>query len=158
MDREQKKKALETIPYGIYVVGVRQGESMGAYTANWICQASFKPPLLMLGVKADGRQRQYIESDGVLTINLLDETQKAIAASFVRWIQPKDGRLGDVAYRTGVTGTPILEDAPAYVECRVRQIIKGGDHDIVIAEVVEAVFRRDFSPLLMSQTGWSYGG
>lgn len=158
MDDHQKRRALESIPYAVYVVGVKQGDVLGAYTANWICQASFRPPLLMLGVKADGRQRACMESDPVLTVNLLDESQRSVAAAFVRWNEPRDGRLGGIGFTTGVTGTPILDDAPAYLECRVRRIVPGGDHDVAIAEVVEAVVRRDFSPLHLSQTGWSYGG
>jgi len=158
VDQSGRRRALGMIPYGLYVVGVGRGDEVGGYTANWISQASFDPPLLMLAVKRDARHHALIEKHGILVVNVLDSTQKRIAAAFMRWRDAKDGKIGDVAYSTGVTGAPILVEAPVFVECRVRRIVPGGDHDIVVAEVVEAVARREARPLLLSDTGWSYGG
>jgi len=158
VNERHKRAALEMIPYGLYVVGVGRGQDAGAYTANWVCQASFVPPLLMLGVKVSARPRKLIESERVLTVNFLGEGQKKIAASFIKWHGPKGETLAGHPFVTGVTGAPILADAPAYVECEVRQIVTAGDHDVVLAEVVEAGVRRASEPLMMSNTGWSYGG
>ena len=72
--------------------------------------------------------------------------------------QLRPSKLGEVRCRTGVTGAPILEDAPGYVECRVRDILGGGDHDVVVGEVVEAGVHRDEPMLQLSETGWHYGG
>ena len=157
-DARGRQLALGMIPYALYVVGVGRGDDVGAYTANWISQASFEPPLLMLGVKKDARHHALIEKHGVLVVNVLGEGQKSLAAAFMRWKDPEPGRIGGHAYTTGVTGAPILPDAPVSIECRVRRIVPGGDHDVVVAEVVETVTRREARPLLLSDTGWSYGG
>ena len=67
--------------------------------------------------------------------------------------------LQDVRYRTGKTGAPILDDAIAFVECEVREIANdGGDHAVVIGEVVEAGVRKDEPSLTLMDTGWHYGG
>ncbi len=158
MNLDEGRKALELIPYALYVVGVGKGAQAGAYAANWICQASFEPPLLMLGVKRGTRHHALIESVKVLVVNFLHEGQAGIAANFFRWRDAKNGRLGKVAFATGVTGAPILAEAPAYAECRLRRMLRGGDHDVAVAEVIEAVVRREGKPLLMSQTEWSYAG
>lgn len=158
MNQQHKSQALEMFPYGLYVVGVGKGETIGAYTANWVCQASFEPALVMLGVRRGARHHELIEKDRVLTVNILASDQKKIAATFMRWLEPQGGHFGSIAYTTGVTGAPILDDAPAYLECEVNEIVAGGDHDVVIARVIEAGHRRDASPLLLSDTGWTYGG
>ena len=46
--------------------------------------------------------------------------------------------LGDEKVRNGSSGAPILESAPACVECTVAEIVSRGDHHIVIGEVVNA--------------------
>ena len=65
---------------------------------------------------------------------------------------------GDYTFRVGRTGAPIFEDAIAFFECEVRQVAPAGDHDVVIAEVVEAGVRSDAQPLLLKDTGYTYGG
>lgn len=158
MDPVSRRRVLERIPYALYVVGVGRGETVGAYTANWICQTSFEPPLLMLGVRKGARHHQLIAEERVLTVNFLASDQKKIAAAFMRWRDPENGRFGDIPFTTGRTGSPILTDAPAWVECEVLRIVAGGDHDVVVAEVVEAGVVRDAPPLMLSDTGWTYGG
>ena len=63
-----------------------------------------------------------------------------------------------MAHRRGLTGAPVLEEAIAYVECRVREVHAGGSHPLVVGEVVEARAQRDDEPLALKETGWHYGG
>lgn len=159
MRDEDKRGALAMIPYGLYVVGVGRGESSGAYVANWISQASFKPPLLMLGVLRKGRQHAIIESERALAVSFLASDQKEVASRFLSFQAAAGELLGGLAFTPGrATGSPVLDEAPGFVECRVRQIVAGGDHDVVVAEVVEAGWRRAAAPLMLSDTGWSYAG
>ena len=54
MDDNSKKTALRMIPYGLYVMTVEDEDGrISVATVNWVTQASFKPPLLAVGVKAD---------------------------------------------------------------------------------------------------------
>ena len=159
MRDEDKRAVLGMIPYGLYVVGVGRGEGCGAYVANWISQASFKPPLLMLGVLRKGRQHGIIESERALAVSFLASDQKDLASRFLRFQAADGGRLSGLAFTAGrATGAPVLDEAPGFVECRVRQIVAGGDHDVVLAEVVEAGWRRAATPLMLSDTSWSYAG
>ena len=61
--------------------------------------------------------------------------------------------------RLGRTSVPILQNAPAYVECRIRHILDDvGDHAIVILEVIEAEYNHGVSPLTVAESPWEYGG
>ena len=54
---------------------------------------------------------------------------------------------------------PVLAALPAHVECRVGQIVdSGGDHALVILEVVEAQCREQVRPLTVADSPWEYGG
>ena len=62
-------------------------------------------------------------------------------------------------FRLGATSAPILENAPAYVECRVRRMVDDvGDHVIVVLEVVEAECHQAAAPLTVAESPWEYGG
>jgi len=159
MDLQAKKIALRKIPHGVYIVGVKQGSQLNAFTATWLTQVSFTPPLVALGIKKDSHSFAMIQEDRVFSVNVLGKDQKPIAEHFVRPATVVGEKLKDVRYRAGKTGSPVLEDAIAYFECEVREIAnEHGDHAIIIGEVVEALVRKDEPALTLMDTGWHYGG
>ena len=159
MDLQAKKVVLRKIPHGVYVAGVRNGAELNAFTATWLTQVSFTPPLIALGVKKDSGSFEMIKQGGVFSVNLLGKEQKSIAEHFVKPASVVGEKLKGVRYTTGKTGAPLLEEAIAYLECEVREIAnEHGDHAVVIGEVVEAKVRRDEPALTLLDTGWHYGG
>ncbi len=159
MDLQAKKIALRKIPHGVYVIGVKQGNQLNAFTGTWLTQVSFTPPLVAIGVKKDNLSFRMIEQDRVFTVNILGKDHKPLAEHFVKPASVVGEKLKEVPHRTGVTGAPILNDAIAYVECQVREIANAlGDHAVVIGEVVEAGVRTDGPALTLMDTGWHYGG
>jgi len=159
MDLQAKKIALRKIPHGVYIVGVKQGAQVNAFTATWLTQVSFTPPLVALGIKQDSHSLQMIKQDRVFSVNLLGKDQKAVAEQFVKPAAVVGEKLKDVPHRPGKTGAPVLEQAIAYFECELREIAnEQGDHAVVIGEVVEAGVHRDEPALTLMDTGWHYGG
>ena len=159
MDLQAKKIALRKIPHGVYIVGVKQGAQLNAFTATWLTQVSFTPPLIAVGIKKDSHSLEMITQGRVFSVNLLGKQQKAIAEHFVKPAATVGEKLKDVRHRLGTTGAPILEEAIAYVECEVREIAnERGDHAVDIGEVVEAGVPKDEPALTLLDTGWHYGG
>lgn len=159
MDPAAKKSVLRKIPHGVYVVGVRQDAKLNAFTATWLTQVSFSPPLVALGLRKDSHSFEMVRQGRVFSVNLLGKDQKAIAEHFVKPASVVGEKLKEVAYQLGKTGAPILEEAIAYFECEVREIANDqGDHAVVIGEVVEAKVHRDEPALTLMDTGWHYGG
>jgi flavin reductase (DIM6/NTAB) family NADH-FMN oxidoreductase RutF len=64
------------------------------------------------------------------------------------------GRINGEAFHAGSTGAPILESVPAYVECRVIDIVERGDHSIVVGEVVDAGVRGEIAGRPDDATLW----
>ena len=158
MDAEAKKKALRSIVHGVYVIGVRDGEKRNAFTATWVTQVSFEPPLVAAAIRKESVSLQMIESSRLFAINFLASGQKALAQHFLKPAHLGGDKLAGISHRAGATGVPILSDAAAYVECRVKAIHPDGDHAIVVGEVVEAGVQREAEPLTLKETGWHYGG
>ena len=158
MDPEIKKKVLRKLVYGVYVVGVKDARAVNAFTATWVTQVSFKPPLILVAIENQAHSFKMISESRVLTVNFLGSDQKGIAQHFLKPAPPGGSKLEGIRHRLGKTGAPILEEAAGYLECEVRQIHPDGDHALVVAEIVEAGIHRETDSLILKETGWTYGG
>jgi flavin reductase (DIM6/NTAB) family NADH-FMN oxidoreductase RutF len=158
MDDKTKKQALLMIPYGLQILGAAGGGTATVATVNWVTQASFNPPLVVVGVKKDSGAHAMVKESKKFTLSMLGTGQKAIAGAFFRHVEPKDGKFGDYAYSNGSNGAPIVSDAPAAIECDVVGFYELGDHSVVVGQVTEAHVKSTSEPLTMKETGWNYGG
>jgi flavin reductase (DIM6/NTAB) family NADH-FMN oxidoreductase RutF len=160
MDLQAKKTALRMITGGLYLLTVKQDNRFNASTISWLSQASFDPPLVMLGVKADTLTYAMVEDSRQFAINLLARGQTDLAQAFFKSAEYENGKLNGYAFDTASqTGAPIFQDVPAWFECEVLEMVKGGDHTVVVARVVEAGVRNpDAEPMALRDTPWHYGG
>ncbi|MYE20941.1 MAG: diguanylate cyclase, partial [Synechococcus sp. SB0662_bin_45] len=53
LDVAAKMALLKTIPHGLFICGVAEGGVVNGFTASWVTQGSFKPPLVVMGVRSD---------------------------------------------------------------------------------------------------------
>jgi flavin reductase (DIM6/NTAB) family NADH-FMN oxidoreductase RutF len=146
VNADAKKAVLRMIPYGIYVLTTDDGAgNLAASTVNWVTQSAFAPPLVVVGVKADSGTYKALKTAQTFALNMLGKDQKALAFTFFRPADLSDGKISGQAYRKGITGAPLLVDAPGALECRVTAVIEQGDHHIVVGEVVEAHLSKPFA-------------
>ena len=62
LDLEAKKVLLRKIPHGLFICGVSDGNEINGFTASWVTQGSFEPPLVVMAVRAEGSSHQIIET------------------------------------------------------------------------------------------------
>ena len=160
MDAQDKKVALRAINYGLSVLTAAEGGELAAAGVNWLSQASFEPPLVMVGVKADNDSHPIIERSGAFAINILGENQLEIGKAFFRTTVVEGETLNGYRYEPGPeTGSPLLVDIPYWFEARVTDTVKRGDHTVFVGEVIAAGVRDETAtPLLLRSTGMNYGG
>lgn len=158
MDREVRKKILRKIPYGLYILCLKEKDEVHAMVGSWLSQCSFEPPLLMLGIKKGSHAHEMLERSSLFTVNFPRKDQKKLVESFFKPHEAKDHKFGGVPYRLSHQGVPVIPECLGYLECKVCQIVPGGDHDIVIAEIVDSALREDSESLTMKDTAWHYGG
>jgi len=139
MDPNAKKTALRMIPYGLYVLTARGKDgAIAAATVNWVTQASFAPPLVVIGVKADSGAHALIKEAGNFALNILGKGQQAAAFAFFKPVNHQGDLINGETFRAGSTGAPILASVPAFVECKLVDTVEKGDHSIFVGEVVDA--------------------
>jgi flavin reductase (DIM6/NTAB) family NADH-FMN oxidoreductase RutF len=144
---------------GVYIVTSASGGRFGGATVTWISQASFTPPLLMAAIRRDSNVFRCMEESQVAAIHLVGRDQAGIAQRFFTPTKVENGCMNVEPFVLGTTAVPILKNAPAYVECRVRRMVDDvGDHVIVVLEVIEAECHQAVRPLTVAESPWEYGG
>jgi len=158
LDETAKRTMLRKIPHGLYICGVKEGDEVNGFTASWVMQASFKPPLVVNCVKQDSRSHAMIQASQVFSLSVLAAGQKDLAEKFFKPQRRVGDKFEDVEFYLGETGCPIIKDTLGYVECQVVGAIAQGDHTVFVGEVIAAGVHREGEPLLLESTGWNYGG
>ncbi|MFQ5898027.1 MAG: flavin reductase family protein [Candidatus Methylomirabilia bacterium] len=158
MDEHAKKTALRMITYGLYVLGVEHRGELAAASINWLTQASFTPPLVVLGVKKDGRTFALLKASRKFAVSFLKSGQRELAFAFFKPARVEDGKIGGYAYEIAETGAPIISQAPAWVEGQVLSIDETGDHAVVVSQVMNAGVKRHAAPLTLKELDLNYGG
>src|SRR5207249_4253992 len=127
------------IPYGLYVLTAegKDGKVTDS-TVNWVTQSAFQPPLVVVGVKADSGAHAIIKESKTFALNILGKDQKGQAFTFFKALEREGNTIGGEPFRKGTLGAPILEKAPAFVECQLVDTIEKGDHSIFVGEVKDA--------------------
>lgn len=158
LNEQAKKTMLRKIPHGLYICGVKEGDEVNGYTASWVMQASFTPPLVVNCVKQDSKSHAMLKASGVFALSILGAEQKDLAQAFFKPQRRVGNKFEDVEFYLGETGCPIITDSLGYVECRVVGSVEQGDHTVFVGEVIAAGVHREGEPLLLESTGWQYGG
>ena len=158
LDLEAKKVLLRKIPHGLFICAVREGEDVNGFTASWVTQGSFEPPLVVMAVRSEGASHGIIQRTKRFSLNFLKSDQKDLAAVVFKPQKALGGRFESTTFKSGKYGLPILLDGIGAVECNLIGEVVHGDHSVFVGEVISAEVNDDVDPLVLSDTGWSYGG
>ena len=160
MDAGQKKIALRAINYGLYVLTSHDADGITAASVNWLSQASFEPPLIMVGVKADSHSCEMIGRVGSFAVNVLADDQLDIGKAYFRSTTVEGDLANGYRFEGSPTlGHPLIVDLPYWFECNVTDTVVRGDHTIFVGETVDAGVRREGArPMLLRDIGMNYGG
>lgn len=131
-----------TLIYPLPAVLVSVGATPEEYnmlTVAWTGTVNSEPPMCYISVRPERHSYPVIERTGEFVINLTTEDM----ARATDWCGVRSGRDYDKFAEMGLTAAPALEvsapvvdEAPVNIECRVRQVIPLGSHDMFLAEVV----------------------
>jgi flavin reductase (DIM6/NTAB) family NADH-FMN oxidoreductase RutF len=159
MDVKARRDTLRMFTNGVYIMTSRSEDRYGGATVTWVSQASFRPPLIMAAIRKDSNVFHCLSESGLAAIHVLASNQQDVAQRFFTPTRVGNGQMNGEPLAEGKTCVPILQNPPAYVECRVRRIMDDiGDHVVVILEVLEAECREQASPMTIAESPWQYGG
>ena len=159
MDQDAKKRVLRRIVYGLYALGVRDGDEPHMMTVNWVTQVSFEPPMIAVAVEKEAQSLALIRRTSAFALSFFPAGARALAGKLGRSSQTTPQKMEGIAcHPAPITGAPVLDEATGWLECAVRQEMPAGDHVLIVAEVVEAGVQREADTLTLKETGFRYAG
>ncbi|MGH2730136.1 MAG: flavin reductase family protein [Actinomycetota bacterium] len=150
VSEEEFRDALKKFPSGVTVVTVADDDRLHGMTASSFASVSLIPPLILVCLDKTSHTRSLMTEGGSFAVNVLGAGQEEASRAFAQSGEKPFDALG---YRTGKLGSPLLEGAIAWLECRATQVVDGGDHDIIIGEVLESEVT-DGTPLVYYDRGY----
>src|SRR5574338_669067 len=124
---------------GVTVISARYGPLLAGMTANAIASVSIDPPLMMASVNRRSETHQAIVQSHSFAASVLSLEQRELADCFAQpTTATKLKRFCDAPWHEAETGSPILDGAIAYFDCRLVDRHDGGDHTIFIGAIVAA--------------------
>lgn len=148
-ERRRMRALMGRFATGVSVVAARHGPLLSGMTANAIASISVDPPLMMASIARKAETHVAIRGSHAFAISVLADDQQSLAECFaLPTTAAKLTRFCDAPWHEAETGSPILEGAIAYFDCRLTERHDGGDHTIFLGEVVAAGYREDAAPLV----------
>ena len=145
-DPRTLRDALGSFATGVTVVTCfsEAGEPFGL-TANSFTSVSLDPPLLLVCVHQDAQCAAALTGADHFAVNVLQTGQQPAS---IRFSTRHDDRFGETPWSCGENGAPILKESLSVFECERFAVYDGGDHHILIGEVIKASFDPTLDPLL----------
>jgi 3-hydroxy-9,10-secoandrosta-1,3,5(10)-triene-9,17-dione monooxygenase reductase component len=132
---ENFRTVLGRLPTGVVVVAGGEQEHPSALVVGSFMSVSLEPPLVAVCVAQTSTSWPAIEASGSFCANILGEGQEELARRFARSGGDKFAGVGWTP--APATGSPLLDDVAAWIDCRVYKRYEAGDHWLVLGEVLE---------------------
>jgi flavin reductase (DIM6/NTAB) family NADH-FMN oxidoreductase RutF len=132
-DSAKQRKIMGQFVTGVTVVTTGGKAGSHGLTANAVASLSLDPPLVLVAVDVRAHSLEFLRANRCFAVNILRLEQENMSRRFAT-PGPKD--FHGLAVSLAVTESPILADCLAFLDCRVVDILPGGDHEIFIGEIV----------------------
>jgi len=141
------RKCLGHYGTGVAVVAAQVEEQRCGMTVNSFCALSLSPPLVMWSIRNESSARPFFATAPHFSVNVLAADQVDVSGRFA---QSSGDPFAPGGWNAGEYGEPLLEGAAASLSCSLVQIVPGGDHTIIIGQVLSYA-HADRTPLLFVQ-------
>lgn len=134
-------------PTGVTVITTcdEEGRPFGL-TASSLTSVSLEPLYLLICIGKGSRSHDVVVAGQSFAVNVLGSDSADLSNRFAM-VEPGK-RFEGVAFRGEATGSPVLERAAAWMDCRIAQLHDAGDHTIVVGEVVACDADGSVEPLV----------
>lgn len=150
IDGAEFRRVLGRYPTGVTLV-TADDDGPVAMVIGSFGSVSLDPPLVQFMPAKTSSTWPRIERSGHYCVNVLGADHLDLCNSFFR----KDGDPFEaISWHAGPSGSPVIENIHAWIDCRIRDVHDAGDHWIVVGEVMALDAGDDGSPLVFHQGGY----
>ncbi|GAA4529051.1 MULTISPECIES: flavin reductase [Nonomuraea] len=152
-DGESFRAAMAQWPSGVVIVTTGAAGAWHGMTASSFASVSLDPPMVLICLARGTRTHRLVTEHGFFAVSVLGKDQVAIGRRFAGQ-EPAADRFAGTAWTPGPSGSPVLADSVAWLDCRVAHAYPGGDHTIFVGEVLTSATPRRVAPVLFHSRAW----
>ena len=155
------RQAMREFAAGVSIVACGAGDARSGCTVTALTSLSLAPPTLLVCLSRDAHTLKRLRETGAFSVNLLAARHRELADRFASRVGERGAaRFAVGRWTTLATGSPLLADALAAIDCRVEEIIERHTHAIVIGRVKDLTISDGAGALVywrggFDQLGWS---
>jgi len=147
------RRALSQFPTGVTVITTKDGEGNPVgVTASSFNSVSMDPPLVLWSIDKGAHSLEVFEKAEHFAVNVLTRDQVTTSNGFA---SRGEDKFKDVDYSEGVGGSLLLKEYGAQFECKTWAVYEGGDHLILVGEVVDYRYNDASSPLIFARGSYA---
>lgn len=151
-DPAKFRSVLGRFAAGVTVVTARDAAGTDhGMTVSAFASLSLEPPLVVICIEHRAVMHGVLSEASHFAVNILAAGQESLARHFA---EVMDDRFDGIGYTRGVTGVALLNDVLGHIECELVARHPGGDHTLVVGEVVDATAYPE-RPLLYYRGGYA---
>lgn len=149
MNETAIQTVLTLVERTVWIITSSHGDDIGGLAATFVTNASLVPalPRLAIGIARHHHTWHLIERSGAFAAHLVDENQADLVLRFGIPSGWDTNKLTGVESVRGCTGSPLLKDALAWLECRVETGLDIGDRTIFVGAIVDGKLGRMGEPM-----------
>lgn len=148
-DDREFRDTLGRFATGVTVVTTGEEPNFVGMTAQSFSSLSLNPPLVLVCVDKNASVLPLLKETAAFTVNVLADADMDVSNFFASSKRPPPPhQFDDAPYTLGATGQPRLACATTVFDCRLHEVLDGGDHEIIVGRV-EAIGRQsEASPII----------
>ena len=149
-------EALAALSTGIYVLTTGSLTEPYGMIVSWVTQAGYEPPLVLAAVRANRQLHDLIPAYGCFGLSVLAAGQEKLVSVFKK--KAPEEKFQDLNLTEAATGAPLLTSAAAWLDCRLVESYRPGDHTLYLGRVEAGQKTDDLRPMTIHDYGRTYSG
>jgi flavin reductase (DIM6/NTAB) family NADH-FMN oxidoreductase RutF len=145
MNETSVQKVLGLFDRTTWIITAHSENNAGGLVATFVNNASLVPrlPRLLIGIARHHHTWDLIQRSRSFAAHLVDEDQCELIWRFGLVSGRSVNKLSGVRWYRSATGSPVLQDALAWLDCTVEAELDVGDRTIFVASIVDGHVNRN---------------
>ena len=135
IEKEFFRQVMGQFATGVTVVATATDAGLSGLTVNSFTSVSLDPPLVLVCIDLTSHTLPFLRASGHFAVSFLTNEQEALSRCFATTSAERFDRFCHASYHVAATGSPILDEALAFVDARIVAEYPGGDHAIFLGQV-----------------------
>ena len=144
-------KAIRKVETGVSIITTKYDNKINGIAVAWLSRASMQPPMIMISIGKTRYSHGLIKQSRIFAVNVLGKEHIELGRHFGTQSGKDIDKFQDIEHEEKETGSPILKDAVAWLDCKVINECDAGDHTIFVGEVIDGDVISDEEPIIYSR-------